>query len=112
MNQNMTQSVMMALQSAQDHAKARQQQILTPFHVLKSILQQNDYLTDKILQEIDKNRLESFCDKEIDKIPQVYGNAQLSLSNELYQVLTAADKRAKKLGDRYIGLYNLIFCLL
>ena len=112
MNQNMTQSVIMVLQSAQERAKAKQQQILTPFHVLKSILQQNDYLTDKLLQGINKNRLEDFCDKEIDKIPQVYGNAQLSLSNELYQVLNNADKRAKQFGDKYIGLDNLIFCLL
>ncbi len=112
MNQNMTQSVMMALQSAQEHAKERQQQILTPFHVLKSILQQSGYLAEKLLQGIDKKRLENFCDKEIDKIPQVYGNAQLSLSNELYQVLNNADKRAQKFGDKYIGLDNLIFCLL
>ena len=112
MNQNMTQSVMMALQAAQEHVKAKQQQILTPFHVLKSILQQNDYLTDKLLQGINKNQLENLCDNEIDKIPQVYGNAQLSLSSELYQVLNNADKRAQKLGDKYISLDNLIFCLL
>ena len=112
MNQNMTQSVMMALQSAQEHAKAKQQQILTPFHVLKSILQQNDYLTDKILQGINKKQLEDLCDKEIDKVPQVYGNVQLSLSGDLYQVLNNADKRAQKFGDKYIGQDNLIFCLL
>ena len=112
MNQNMTQSVMMVLQSAQEHAKAKQQQILTPFHVLKSILQQNDYLTDKILQGISKKQLENLCDKEIGKVPQVYGNSQLSLSNELYQVLDNADKRAQKLGDKHISLDNLIFCLL
>lgn len=112
MNQNMTQSVIMVLQSAQEYARSRQQQVLTPFHVLKSILLQNDYLTDKILQGINKKQLENFCDKEIDKIPQVYGNAQLSLSNELYQVLDSIDKRAKKLGDKYIGLDSLIFCVL
>ncbi len=112
MNQNMTQSVMLVLQSAQENAKAKQQQILTPFHVLKSILQQNDYLTDKLLQEVDKNQLENLCDKEINKIPQVYGNVQLSLSSELYQVFNESDKRAQKFGDKYIGLDNLIFCLL
>lgn len=112
MNQNMTQSVIMVLQSAQEYARSRQQQVLTPFHVLKSILQQNDYLTDKILQRINKGQLENFCDKEIDKIPQVYGNTQLSLSNELYQILDSADKRAQKFGDKYIGLDNLIFCVL
>ena len=112
MNQNMTQSVIMALQSAQEHAKAKQQQILTPFHVLKSILQQNNYLTDKLLQGINKNQLENLCDNEIGKIPQVYGNAQLSLSSELYQVLSNADQRAQKFGDKYISLDNLIFCLL
>ena len=112
MNQNMTQSVIMALQSAQEYAQSRQQQILMPFHVLKSILQQNDYLTDKLLQDINKKQLENLCDKEIDKIPQVYGNVQLSLSNELYQVLNNADKKAQKLGDKYISLDNLIFCLL
>ncbi|MCR4624302.1 MAG: ATP-dependent chaperone ClpB [Alphaproteobacteria bacterium] len=112
MNQNMTQSVMMALQSAQEYAKERQQQILTPFHVLKSVLQQDDYLAEKLLQGIDNKQLENFCNKEIDKIPQVYGNAQLSLSNELYQVLNDADKRAQKFGDKYIGLDNLIFCVL
>lgn len=112
MNQNMTQSVIMVFQSAQEYAKAKQQQVLTSFHVLKSVLQQNDYLTDKILQGINKSQLENFCDKEIDKIPQVYGNAQLSLSGELYQVLNDADKRAQKFGDKYIGLDNLIFCVL
>jgi len=112
MNQNMTQSVIMVLQSAQEHAKAKQQQILTPFHVLKSILQQNDYLTDKLLQGINEKQLENLCNKEIDKIPQVYGNVQLSLSNELYQILNNAEKRAQKFGDKYIGLDSLIFCLL
>ncbi len=112
MNQNMTHSVITVLQAAQEYAKTKQQQILTSFHVLKSILQQHDYITDKLLQKTNTKQLENLCDLEINKIPQIYGNTQVSLSPDLYQVFNSADNRAKKFADKYISLDNLIFCLL
>lgn len=112
MNQNMTEAVVRVLRSAQELARTKSQQILSPFHVLKAILRQNDYLTAKILQNINKRELENACEIEINKLPQVQGSDQIALSHELYSIFAAMDARAKKLGDKYLGLDNLLFCIL
>ena len=112
MNQNMTETVVQILQSAQSIAQTENQQILSPFHVLKAALQQNDYLTAKILRNVNRKELEKACEIEIKKIPQVHGNNQIALSKELYSIFENMEARAKRLKDKYLGLDNLLFCLL
>ncbi len=112
MNQNMTQTVVLLLQSAQEDAQRNHHQFITPFHILKAILDKEDYLTSKILCNIDKIRLRSLCNDEIKKIPQVFGSEQLSVSSELYKIFQKMDERSKELKDKFIGFDNLLFCLL
>lgn len=113
MSQNMTQSVMLILQDAQNEALQLHHQQLSPFHILKCILKNtNQYIVYKCLQEIDKNRLEKLCNEKLSKLPEVFGGQGLSLSKESSEIFQKMNERTKKFGDKYIGLDNLIFCIL
>ncbi len=113
MNPNMTQSVMLILQDAQNEAIELHHQQLSPFHILKCILKDtNQHIIYKCLQKINKNQLKKLCDEKLSKMPEVYGEQGLSLSKELSIIFNKMNERAQRLGDKYIGLDNLVFCVL
>ena len=113
MNPNMTQSVILVLQQAQTLANQRHHQQLTPHHVLKSILEnQNEHVVVKCLEGVDKKRLSQACDQRLARVTEVFGSQNLSLSPELSKIFMKMDERAQKFKDKYISLDNLLFCLL
>ncbi|MDR2723857.1 MAG: ATP-dependent chaperone ClpB [Holosporaceae bacterium] len=112
MNQNFTQSVILILQQSQQEATSHHHQQLSPFHVLKSILNNaNEHIIYKCLQKIDRDRLEKLCDKKLSQLPEVFGTTNLSVSSDLTAIFQKMSERAAKLGDKYISLDNFIFCI-
>ncbi|MBE6447420.1 MAG: ATP-dependent chaperone ClpB [Alphaproteobacteria bacterium] len=112
MNQNMTQAVILLLQESQDLARKHNHQFIFPLHVLLAAIVKDDYLIVKIFQHLNRDKLKQLCEDGIGKIAQVYGEGQLSISRELYDVLQDADKRARRLNDQFIGLDSMMYCLL
>lgn len=113
MNQNMTQSVVYIFQRSHDEALHKHHQQLSPFHILNSLIYSSDkYIFNKCIHGIDINKLKQMCEKRLSQLPEVHGNIDISLSSELEFVLRRADERARELGDKFISLDNLIFCLL
>lgn len=114
MNSNMTQSVLLILQKAQQIAGQKHHQQLTPYHVLSAILEdKGDYVVSKCLSDVNVSKFEQLCSSKIKKIPEVFGSSQeLTLSRELAQVFQKMNERAGKFRDKFLSLDNLIFCLL
>ncbi|MDR1982470.1 MAG: ATP-dependent chaperone ClpB [Holosporaceae bacterium] len=110
---NMTPSVLLIFQQSQEEAVSRNHQQLSSFHVLKSILNNRDqYVISKCLQGINQDKLERLCNEKLSKLPEVYGNQNVSLSHELSVIFQKMNTRAAQLNDKYIGLDNIIFCTL
>lgn len=113
MNPNvMTQFVLSLLQRAQESALKANHQQLTPYHILKSLLQEKtDYVINKCLEGVDLKRLNELCDTHLAKLPEVFGATNITLSSELAQLFIRMEKMAAQHGDKFISLDNLIWIL-
>ena len=102
-----TQSMQLALQSAQQKAMENQHQQLTPWHVLKALLQPSSDLALTLIEKAGGNlaNFTSECEQQIKNQPKVTGAAgQMYLSVELAQILATAGReqafrRALALGE-------------
>ncbi|MEI6628649.1 MAG: AAA family ATPase, partial [Alphaproteobacteria bacterium] len=102
-----TQSMQLALQSAQQKAMENQHQQLTPWHVLKALLQPSSDLALTLIEKAGGNlaNFTSECEQQIKNQPKVTGAAgQIYLSVELAQILELAEVNAKKIQDKYVGV--------
>ncbi|MCX7343325.1 MAG: ATP-dependent chaperone ClpB [Proteobacteria bacterium] len=102
-----TQSMQLALQSAQQKAMENQHQQLTPWHVLKALLQPSSDLALTLIEKAGGNlaNFTSECEQQIKNQPKVTGAAgQMYLSVELAQILELAEVNAKKIQDKYVGV--------
>ncbi len=105
-----------ALQAANKLASARNQQVMDPLHVLLALVEQDDGIVVPIIKKIGTN-LEDFQKKvaiELDNLPAVQGAQALGqayVSNELNEVLVAAQTEAGKLKDDYISTEHLLLAL-
>lgn len=108
----MTQAVLLILQRSQESALKAHHQQLTPYHLLRGILEsRSEYVIDKCLNGINVNRLSDLCREKLSKIPEVFGGQSLTLSNELSQLFMKMEDRATKSGDKFISLDNMVWCL-
>ena len=113
MNPNMTQSVILILQQAQTLASQKHHQQLSPYHILKIILENRaDYVVSQCFAGVDLKKLIRACDEQLAKIPEVFGGGDLTMSPELARIFGKMNERTEKFGDKFISLDNLIFCLL
>ncbi|MBR1734463.1 MAG: ATP-dependent chaperone ClpB [Alphaproteobacteria bacterium] len=113
MNPNkMTQAVLLILQKAQELALQKNHQQLTPFHLLNGILENtSEYVIEKCLEGCNLNKFKQLCNEKITKIPEIYGEQNLHLSNETALLFAKMDQRATKFEDKFISLDNLIYVL-
>lgn len=112
MSKNFTESTILILQKAEELATALSHQVLSPFHVLKILLESaGDYIIQKSLQNINVTQFIRDCDSELDKINKVEGAGNIVLSQELASLINQMNERTKLLGDSFIGLDNFIYIL-
>jgi ATP-dependent Clp protease ATP-binding subunit ClpB len=88
-------------------------QELTEIHLLMSLLKTEDSLMLPLLQKIDCPIRELMIEvkKELEKLPQVNGNIQIYLSNDLNNIFIEAEKQAKNLQDDYISVEHILLAL-
>jgi ATP-dependent Clp protease ATP-binding subunit ClpB len=98
-----------ALQAAQDIARERGQQELTPEHLLLALVRQKDGVVPPILQRAgaSADRLERRIEETLDAIPKVSGG-ELYASPRLSKLLEAAWKEAQTLKDEYVSAEHLL----
>ncbi|SYZ73643.1 protein disaggregation chaperone [Candidatus Zixiibacteriota bacterium] len=114
MNLNkLTQRSADALNYAQQSAQAESHPQVTPLHLLAALLKQEEGLVAQIVKKIgiDDERLINQIEDELKLQPRQQGG-QLTMSNDLAQVIYRAENEASKLKDEYISVEHLLLALL
>src|SRR6185369_7902576 len=85
-----------ALQSGQNLAVELQHSELQPLHLLSALLSDKDGIVRPLLGKLgaDGERISAIVQSELKRLPSISGGAQINLSRELQEVLTAAQKEA------------------
>ena len=114
--QKLTQKSIEAVQAAHSLAVEHSNAEVRQEHLLAALLEQQDGLIGSLLsrQGIDVKALETACREAVNRLPGVSGSAaeNVYLSRELDAALTAAEKRAEKMGDAYVSVEHLFLGLL
>ncbi len=102
------------IEEAQNLANKQKHGSILPLHLLFSILTSSDSIVKEILSEIwvNINELSEKIKNEIQKIPTIDWNYQLTLSQELNNVFIEAEKIADNNKDEYITEEHLILSLI
>ena len=98
-----------ALQAAQDIARERGQQELTPEHLLLALVRQKEGVVPPILQRagVPADQLERRLEDALDAIPKVSGG-DIYASPRFSKLLEAAWKEAQALKDEYVSAEHLL----
>ncbi len=109
-----TERLQEGLRSAQSIAASRGQQQLDVEHLLLALMEQENGLARSILAKTDAN-LETVhrrLTQELDKLPKVTGSAQaidqLYITSRLQNLLSVAEREAKRLKDDYISVEHVL----
>src|SRR3989338_7093734 len=92
-----------ALNAAQQTAAERQQQEITPEHLLIALMAQEGGVVAPVMQRIGSNLtlIKAQTEEAIAKLPKVYGGGEPYLSPRLNTVLDAAMKESQGMKDEF-----------
>ena len=103
------------LQEAQNRALRTGHQQLTPEHLLKTLLDDQEGLAANLIRAAggDAGGAEQAVDQALDRLPKVEGSGagQVYLSSDLARVLESAEQVAEKAGDSFITAERLLLAL-
>ena len=102
-----------AVVRAQELATDRGNAQIDPLHLLAALLTENDGIVGPILERIGANRqqLDSIIQAELEHFVQVSGGAPPQGSQELNQVLEAAQREADGMKDEFVSTEHLLLAL-
>src|SRR5690349_2296631 len=94
-----------ALQSVQEIAQKLHHKEVDGEHLLSALIQQSDGLVRPLLDKLGLNpdAILQKLDEELNRRPQVHGEAETFLSKALRQALDSAQSHADKLKDQYVS---------
>jgi ATP-dependent Clp protease ATP-binding subunit ClpB len=103
-----------ALQEAQRLAQERSHQAIDGEHLMLALLQQDEGLTQPLLQKlgVPTARLLQELEAELSRRAKVQGGTEPYLTPELRKALDAAEKEARKLKDDYTSTEHLLLGLI
>jgi len=99
------------LQSAQQYAASQQNQQLSPEHLLKILLDDNEGLCSTLIERAGANlqTIKNSLNKKIESLPKVSGgNVQIYLSPDLDDILNKAEKLAVQDGDSFVSVERVL----
>jgi ATP-dependent Clp protease ATP-binding subunit ClpB len=102
-----------ALATAQQMAMARSHMVLTPVHLLGSIVGDEEGVGVLILKKIgcSISRLREMIDSELGRLATGSQSGQIMPEAELNQIVLDAQNRADKMGDEYLSVEHLLLSL-
>jgi ATP-dependent Clp protease ATP-binding subunit ClpB len=102
-----------ALVTATDLARQHNHASVTPEHLGLALLAQQDGIVYPLLDRIGVSPLElrRSLESHIESQPNVYGDAEVSTSNELSRALTDADRHRAAMKDDYLSVEHLMLAL-
>ncbi len=82
-------------------------------HLLLALLGDTDGLTYPVLNKlgVQPTTLRAAIDRELARLPKVYGDAEVGFSSDLVRTLNEADKERESFGDAYISTEHLLIAL-
>ncbi|MFW6301173.1 MAG: ATP-dependent chaperone ClpB, partial [Bacillota bacterium] len=90
-------------------------QEIYPPHLLKAMLEEDQGITQPILEQLGLNleQLNKDCQKLITQLPEVYSSdsSQIYMSRDMQNVLQQSRQEAKKLNDDYISTEHILIAL-
>jgi len=103
------------IQSAQGLALRSNHQKLTPEHLLKVIVDDEEGLAANLINNAggDAKQAETRVDAELGKIPKVEGAGagQIHLTPELARIFEQAEKLSQKAGDSYVSVERVLMAI-
>ncbi len=102
-----------ALQSAHELAQKQNHSEVDCEHLLAALIEQTDGLVRPLLEKLGLNpdAVLKKLDEDLNRRPQVHGEAELALSRALRTALDAAQSHADKLKDQYVSTEHLLLGL-
>jgi len=102
-----------ALNAAQHAAMERQQQEITPEHLLVALIAQEGGVATPVLQRIGANTalIKAQTEEALAKFPKVYGSGEAYLSPRLNTALDAAMKEAQGMKDEFTSCEHLLIAI-
>ncbi len=110
-----TQKAQEALFAAQQAAAGRNHQLVGSKHLLMALLDQEQGITTRFLQQagVDTGSLRRDLEHLIDQIPRVTGyKSSLQIDSTLARVLARAENEARQFKDDYVSVEHLLLALL
>ena len=101
------------IKTAVDSAVAGKRQYVTALMLLNAIMQSKDSVVEKLINESGGNaeNLKAAAERAVAKIPQVSGNVQTVMSQDLSAVVLAAEQVAEKANDKFVTVERLLQAL-
>ena len=103
------------IQSAQSSAARSNHQQITPEHLLKTLLEDQEGLATKLLEDCGANakKIYQLVQKELKRLPRIEGSGagQVYLSSKYSKVISQAEELADKHGDSYVTAELLLLAL-
>ncbi|MBI5886994.1 MAG: ATP-dependent chaperone ClpB [Deltaproteobacteria bacterium] len=102
-----------ALNAAQQTAAERQQQEITPEHLLIALMAQEGGVVAPVLQRIGSNLtlIKAQTEEALAKFPKVYGGGEPYLSPRLNTMLDAAMKEAQGMKDEFTSCEHILIAI-
>ena len=103
-----------AVQTAHDMALEKKNSNMDTYHLLLSMLDQDDGYVPMILKklDVDTKQLKLDLQNKIANLPSVSGNYQIWLSYQLNTVFSTAENLMKQMGDQYVTTEHLLLSML
>jgi ATP-dependent Clp protease ATP-binding subunit ClpB len=109
-----TQKSQEALLSAQRLAQEYNHQSIEPLHLLLALLRQSEGVVPAVVTQV-SGGIQALVDevtRELEKRPQVYGaGGETGLARPTSDVLAAAERYARGMGDEYISTEHILLGL-
>ena len=87
--------------------------LITPLHLLASLLRQEGGLVGPLLEKIGvpQDRIKSIVDSELSRLPSQSNQAGMGMEASLNGVLNKAEQEARDLKDEYTSVEHLLLGL-
>lgn len=102
-----------ALQEASSIAQQNDNPEISCHHLLQALLSQEDGICVPVLERIGVNVSSILAEikEHLKKLPQVSGNANITLSSEAQRVLAKSEKEMAALGDEFLSSEHLLLSI-
>ncbi len=110
----LTDNALQMVASAQQIAKTRNNQTVTPYHMAASLIADPDGPAARVVARAGGNlaQIQAFLDEALSKEPKVSGADDLYMSKGMPKVFEEADNLAKAWGDSFVAADTLLLALL